>query len=272
MKPAKRELPPPQTSTPQENDTPDVGSRVARDRPGFKDEIARLLPRIDADLRMLPVLGLADGLVALGWPRYWNLVGRNPGFTHVRGMAGFGMKSLVLPIALLIAAPLAFAQTVPGNPGEERAETEEESNVTDREGPRNFWQASLPGGHYMVKLGSISSVSMHEYVLDGNLVVNEMTVDTNGRSLARFYHIRPVTDDADRSEVTRVVDRGRELLDRAGRRAGLAVHDMVQKNYPNTTHAGMVEFRILRLADLEEIYKSLRGAWERGRGRTVTIE
>jgi len=179
------------------------------------------------------------------------------------------------PVALLCSVSRAFAQSGPGNAGDDPAPNqneETESNVTDREGPRNFWEASLPGGHYMVRLGSISSVSMHEYVLDGNLIVNEMTVDTNGRSLARFYHIQPVTDAADRTAVTRAVDRGRELLDRAGERAGFAVHDMVQKNYPNTTHAGTVEFRILHLNDLEAIYGSLRGAWERGRGRTVTIE
>ena len=32
---------------------------------------------------------------------------------------------------------------------------------------RRFWQASLPGGHYMVALDRISNISMHEYVLDG---------------------------------------------------------------------------------------------------------
>ena len=124
----------------------------------------------------------------------------------------------------------------------------------------------------MVALDRISSMSMHQYVLDGGLIVNEMTVDTNGRSLARFYHIEPVKASGDGGGAARVVERGQELLDRAGQRTGLAVHDMVQKNYPNTTHAGMVEYRLQNLASLEALYQSLRRAWERGRGRSVTVE
>lgn len=121
----------------------------------------------------------------------------------------------------------------------------------------------------MVALDRISSVSMHQYVLDGGLIVNEMTVDTNGRSLARFYHIQPANQ---ATGAARVVERGQELLDRAGEKIGLPVHQMVQKNYPNTTHAGMVEYRLLELSSLEALYQSLRGSWVRGRGRSVTVE
>src|SRR5690606_16826001 len=108
----------------------------------------------------------------------------------------------------------------------------ENPNVKDEADQRRFWQANVSGGHYMVALDRLSDISIHEYVLDGNLIVNEVTIDTTGRALARFYHIRPVTDDMDRSEITRVVDRGRELLDRAGQRAGTEIHNMAQKKYP----------------------------------------
>ena len=118
----------------------------------------------------------------------------------------------------------------------------------------------------------ISNISMHEYVLDGNLIVNEVTVDTTGRALARFYYIEPVTEAMKRSDVTRVVDKGRNLIERAGERLGSDAHNMAQKNYPTTTHAGMIEYRILDLRDLDALYGSLRKAWDSGKGRKLTIK
>ena len=75
-----------------------------------------------------------------------------------------------------------------------------------------------------------------------------------------------------RNEVTRVVDKGRELIDRAGQRLGTEAHNMAQKNYPTTTHAGMVEFRILDIRNLDTLYGSLRKAWVTGKGRKLTIK
>jgi hypothetical protein len=182
---------------------------------------------------------------------------------------------------VVLAALMAFClspawaqqpQPGPNNQEEQPAQGENE-NISDEADERRFWQASLPGGgHYMVALDRISSVSMQQYLLDGNLVVNEVTVDTNGRALARFYYLEPLAESMKRNEVTRVVDRGRELLDRAGERLGTDAHNMVQKNYPATTHTGMLEFRILDLRDLDALYGSLRRAWESGRGRRFTIK
>ena len=180
---------------------------------------------------------------------------------------------LYLLPGLLLVTPLAFGQEDPdtANPNSEPA-SEEASNAKETDDHKRFWQASLPGGHYMVAIDRIASISMHEYVLDAQLIVNEIVVDTNGRGLARFYHVTPMAADSASGTARRVVEKGQELLDRAGQRAGSDILDMAQKNYPTTSHAGMIEYRILDLRDLRAIYKSLRNAWETGRGRRITVK
>ncbi|MEP4078770.1 hypothetical protein [Haloferula sp.] len=181
---------------------------------------------------------------------------------------------LILTSLFLSLSIPSFAQQTGGdtNNGDTTEAGDEESNATESTGPRRFWQASLSEGHYMVALDRISTISMHEYLLDGGLVVTEVTVDTAGRALTRFYHIEPITDAGGRDEVSRVVDRGRELLDRAGQKAGTDAHDMAQKSYPATTHAGTIEYRIIDKRDLDSLYNSLRKSWETGKGRKLTIK
>lgn len=180
---------------------------------------------------------------------------------------------LYLLAGLLLANPLALGQEDPdtANPNSEPA-SEESGNVKETDDHKRFWQASLPGGHYMVAIDRIASISMHEYLLDGQLVVNEIVVDTNGRGLARFYHVATVAENSASGTARRVVEKGQELLDRAGQKVGTDVHEMVQKNYPTTSHAGMIEFRISDLRDLQAIYKSLKSAWESGKGRKITLK
>ena len=141
---------------------------------------------------------------------------------------------------------------------------DEESKAEESDANRRFWQASVPGGHYMVALGSISAISMHQYVLDA--------IDTNGRSLARFYYVTSVAEESGSGTAARVVGKGRELLERAGQRAGSNALDLAQKNYPTTSHAGLVEYRMLDLRDLNAIYKSVQSAWETGKGRKITVK
>jgi hypothetical protein len=149
-------------------------------------------------------------------------------------------------------------------------------NTEDSPRANRFWQATLPGGHYMVALDRISSVSRHRYLLDGALIVDEVTIDALGQSLARFYHITPVTDAAGGSGVgaaaSRVTGRGSQLLDKAANIAGTGIHEMVVKKFPETTHAKTIEYRLLSAEELSGLHDSVRTAWESGRGRKFTVK
>ena len=57
--------------------------------------------------------------------------------------------------------------------------------------PREFWQADLPGGSYTVALDQITSISKHSYIIDGNISVTEVVIDTSGNALTRFYYLEP---------------------------------------------------------------------------------
>jgi len=175
--------------------------------------------------------------------------------------------TIMLPAAAacLIFATPASAQT-PQQPGGQN------DNVTDAASRNPFWQASLGGGHYMVRLDRISSISRHRYLLDGAVIVDEVTVDTNGQALARFYHLAPVTNAVGNESVTRIADRGREIIEQAAGRANTDVHNMVVKKYPDTTHARTIEYRVETTEQLTALYDSLRTAWQSGRGREMTIQ
>ncbi len=142
----------------------------------------------------------------------------------------------------------------------------------DSPGPDRFWQATVNGGHFMVALDRIASVSRHKYVLDGALIVDEVTVDTVGQALARFYFIIPITDATPGNSVAGIANRGRELLDKAAERTGIAVQNMVMKKYPETSHAKSIEYRVLSAADLTALYGSVRNAWETGHGRQFSAK
>jgi hypothetical protein len=179
------------------------------------------------------------------------------------------MKALPVLFSALLAFPIsAFAQ--PG--GEPAAPT----NTADSLAQNRFWQASVGGGHYMVALDRISAISRHRYVLDGAVIVDEVSVDALGQALVRFYYITPITDAVGGSEVAnaakRIADRGRELVDKVGANAGTDVHNMVVKKFPDTTHARSIEYRVMSEQELTALYSSVRTAWETGKGRRFTIK
>jgi hypothetical protein len=176
---------------------------------------------------------------------------------------------LALSVILLAAALPLHAQTAPGNP-DARQKTD------DTPQPNRFWQATLPGGHYMVALDRVSAVSRHKYVLDGAVIVDEVTIDALGQALARFYFIQPITDAATGSAAgaaaSRLADQAGEVIDKAANTAGTDVHQMVIKKFPETTHARTIEYRLLSAEELTALHDSIRSAWESGRGRKFAIK
>lgn len=156
------------------------------------------------------------------------------------------------------------------NTDKEKEKTAE--NAKDELNNKNRWEANLPGGHYAIPLGHIVSISKHQYLLDSTVVVTEVTIDSTGNSLVRFYYMEPVTKDSSLNTASKLTQRGQELLDQAGRSTGSNMHLMAQKNYPQSTHAHTVEFRLLSLEDLTALYNSLFSSWDSGKGRNFSIQ
>ena len=75
--------------------------------------------------------------------------------------------------------------------GEAKNEDETKKKPDDAAGPARFWQAKLGTGLYMVALDRITSVSRHQYLLDGALIIDEVTVDSAGQALARRHQCQP---------------------------------------------------------------------------------
>lgn len=150
--------------------------------------------------------------------------------------------------------------------------TGEQPKASDTSGPVRFWQASVGGGNFMVALDRIVSISRHKYVLDGAFVVDEVTVDTIGQALARFYFITPVSASAQGVSAAGVTRRAQELADQASQRTGTDVQNMVVKKYPETTHAKALEYRLFSEADVSALYSSVKTSWESGRGRQFSVK
>ncbi|MFZ4598572.1 MAG: hypothetical protein ACOYNN_08000 [Terrimicrobiaceae bacterium] len=133
---------------------------------------------------------------------------------------------------------------------------------------RGVWRAELPGGTFIAALSSITTVSTHEYVVDGSARVTEVSVGMIGSVQARFYFLEPNTpgtpDGIGQSTINFVQDKLTEAADRTG----TDVWKKVVKKYPEATHAHTVEYRLDSKQTLAKLFKSLETAWMRGRGAT----
>ncbi len=131
------------------------------------------------------------------------------------------------------------------------------------EGGSRIWSQKVGEGEYMVNLDSVSSISKHHYVIDGSVQVTEVTIDTTGNSLARFYYLEPVSPEGMSDRVEEVTERANELLDQVPESMKFKLHEMVHKKYPVTTHAKTVEFRFLKKKDLQKFHRRAVKAWQR---------
>ncbi len=173
------------------------------------------------------------------------------------------IKLLILVISSLMAfSGMGYSQTIdPNNPDQNQ------NNTNNQRGRKGYWEANLAGGNYLVALSRITSVSRHKYVLDAAVIVDEVTVDTEGQSLARFYFISPATAAGPQSGTADLAARALEIANSAASEHGSSVQDMVQKKYPLTTHSKSIEYRMMTEAQLSALYLSVKTAWQNNDGR-----
>lgn len=138
------------------------------------------------------------------------------------------------------------------------------------------WKAELPGGEYVVRLTAVNSVSLHRYTVDGTLDVTEMTIATNTNVTARFYHIEPKTPSgpggAGDSVIRTVKDRAQQAIEKASQTLASTLTTEVVKNYPVTTHAHTVEYRLPTADALQAAFDSARSAWLTNRPGSYQVE
>lgn len=175
-----------------------------------------------------------------------------------------GRRWLALGCALLVCRS-APAQTPSPTP-----------SGTTSSRPDALWHCTLPGGVYLVALRSIASISSHEYIVDGAARVTEVTVATNSSVEARFYYLEPATvNPAPGLGATAALEALQQrVVDATASQTGStdAVWQKVIKNYPTTTHAHTVEYRLQSKQNLQQLYSSLEQAWTSGKGSNLTTE
>lgn len=179
------------------------------------------------------------------------------------------IRRLLVPLTLAVAAAGLSAQTPTPSPSPSPTPGE---NGEDQSGETNYdtvtyWKAELPGGTYVVAHDSINGVSSQQYILDGAARVTEVNVSTSGTLQPRFYFIEPVSIPGPAG------DTATQVMSAAKVAASAVIPSdplwaKVVKQYPVTTHAGTIEYRLETKAQLDALYTSLEQSWISGRTET----
>lgn len=173
------------------------------------------------------------------------------------------MKALCFLLLSVCLAATALAQTATPAPAP--------SPAGDKAALPIF-RAKLPGGTYEVAVRAIIAVASHEYLVDGIARVTEVNIDTAGSLLARFYYLEPAAPNTPLGLGAATIDQAQRLLKEAAEKTGQDVWKKVVKNYPTTTHARTVEYRVTSLDQLTTIYESAESAFRLQKDTRVSIE
>ena len=143
------------------------------------------------------------------------------------------------------------------------------------DGWRGFLSINYKGGKFVMPYARIVSVARHDYLVDGAGRVHELTVDTNGTVIARYYFLESGLDDSPIKAVGIINNRLEKTGKLLEKRTGVDRREVV-KHYPDTTHAKTVEFNVSEKEHLDAIYSHITHEWieegGRGAGRTLKFE
>lgn len=170
------------------------------------------------------------------------------------------LPALFLSVSFFSAA---LAQDRPDAPAASDAEDGQQPGIA------GFWEVETSSGRFVARLDQITSVTEHQYLIDGAVRVYECTVDTSGGQTARFYYLEPVTENSSVTTGSATINRLKDLANQAADKAGIGdIDDVVTKHYPETTHAKTSEYRLSNKETVGQIYEHVRRVWaeEKGRG------
>lgn len=139
-------------------------------------------------------------------------------------------------------------------------------------GWRGYLAISYKDSRFVMPYSRIVSLSRAQYVIDGGGKVDEVTVDTTGGIVARFYFLESLAENNPLNAVQIINNRAQKLSELAERRTGEDARQVV-KHYPDTTHAKTVEFNLSKKEELDSIFDHITRKWieEGGNGPAETL-
>jgi hypothetical protein len=178
--------------------------------------------------------------------------------------AHFPILPFLKTIALITA--LAFASTsLPAqNQGGGAGNNSDKDDPLPKDSKLLFWRLHLPAGTVTLDLTKVTTVAQHEYISDELFRVTELNIATISDLLIRLYYLEKyIPLKGVSSEVIKgAADRLQEKAELAAETAGIEpIWRQVHKNYPTTTHARTVEYRLLHKDDLTKIREHIETAW-----------
>jgi len=134
-----------------------------------------------------------------------------------------------------------------------------------------LFSCTTPGGVYKVAVRAITSVSTHEYMVEGTRVT-ELNIDSQGQSQVRFYYLEILPTEAPHGIAQGLLDKANEAVKGATEKAGAGdVWKKVVKSYPTSTHAHTIEYRLAEKADLMKIFEAADQAFTRQQEVEITV-
>lgn len=127
-------------------------------------------------------------------------------------------------------------------------------------------------------LANIQAISTHEYTIEPLIRVTEMTIETNGPVVARFYYIETGTPQSPAGIGQSAIDLLKEKSGQAAAAiAGVAgggkpPWQRVIKTYPATTHAHTVEYRLDSKEQVQRLFDHASKCWMTGKGDAFTLD
>lgn len=179
------------------------------------------------------------------------------------------MKTLRLPFLLLtLCLPALVQGQTPAGGGTNN----NSNNPAVIDGWRGYLSIDYKGGQFVIPYNRIVSVTRHQYMIDGGGKVDEVTVDTSGTVIARYYFLESPLESNPTNAGQIINNRLNQTKNLLENRTGVDA-DMVIKHYPDTTHAKTVEFRVSDRAHLGSIFQHVTHEWiemgGRGQGQTL---
>jgi hypothetical protein len=170
---------------------------------------------------------------------------------------------LVATLALLVSAS---AQT-PSRPPQ--VQSQPNLSAPSRATGPNLIGICLPGGKIAVDLKTVSSIGLHSYTVDSASRVWELTIDSGGSSLIRIYSASTLSPNEPALDMAKVELEA--LAETASKALGIDTWAKVQKNYPTSTHAKTVEYRVKTVKELLQLRKLLFKAWANGTAGRIDL-